>query len=112
MGRIRLGLLSIAIMSASGCAATYLSDIDAIAAGDAINQLSADSAPQQTVVNGWTARDYLELAARQNTEANVLMYFAVGALIVIAVTTLAQNRRLANPEQQLRAGLRRDPAEQ
>lgn len=99
----RTGALLVATLVLGGCAATYLSEIDSISAGDALNQLSADSAPQQSVVNGWTARDYLELVARQNTEANVLMYVAVAALVVIALMLLAQNRRVAKLEELLQA---------
>lgn len=41
------------------------SDVDYVMASDKINQASADSAPKQTVVNGWASRDLLELVAKQ-----------------------------------------------
>lgn len=34
-----------------------------------LNELSADSAPQQQVVNGWVARDLLAIIAEQQNEA-------------------------------------------
>lgn len=40
-------------------------DVAGVMAMDTVNQASADSAPKQTVVNGWTARDLLELIAKQ-----------------------------------------------
>lgn len=94
-------LCALAAITVTGCAATYPGAIDTISGNDALNQLSADSAPQQSVVNGWTARDYLELAARQNTEVSVLLYLAVAVLVIIALTLLTQNRRLLRVEQAL-----------
>ena len=94
-------LCALAIITLSGCAATYPGEIDSISGNDSINQLSADSAPQQSVVNGWTARDYLELAARQNTEVSVLLYVAVAVLVIIALTLLTQSRRLLRLERAL-----------
>jgi hypothetical protein len=40
-------------------------DVAGVMAMDTVNQASADSAPKQTVVNGWTARNLLELIAKQ-----------------------------------------------
>lgn len=100
MNRMRV-LCALAAITVSGCVATYPGTIDTISANDALNQLSADSAPQQSVVNGWTARDYLELAARQNTEVSVLLYLTVAVLLIIALTLLTQNRRLLRVEQAL-----------
>ena len=45
--------------------AVSATDISFVMAGDKVNQDSADSAPKQTVVNGWTTRDLLELVAKQ-----------------------------------------------
>jgi hypothetical protein len=42
----------------------YLADIRSAMLDDRLNQNSADSAPQQSVVNGWTARDLLAISAR------------------------------------------------
>lgn len=89
-----LGMLVMAI-AIGGCAAAYPSEIDVIAGNDAVNQLTADSAPQQAVVNGWTARDYLELGSRQGTEQSVLLYIVVALLIIVAVQLGGQNRRLS-----------------
>jgi hypothetical protein len=44
------------------------SDIAAIMLDDGLNQGTADSAPQQSVVNGWTARDLLEVIAKQGAD--------------------------------------------
>lgn len=43
--------------------------ISAALAGGELNESSADSAPQQQVVNGWVARDLLAAIGRQNEEA-------------------------------------------
>lgn len=43
-------------------------DIAAIMTDDGLNQGTADSAPQQSVVNGWTARDLLEAIAQQGAD--------------------------------------------
>jgi hypothetical protein len=88
----------LSLVMLAGCAVTYPGAMEAISGNDAINQLSADSAPQQAVVNGWTARDYLALVAQQNTEHSVLMYALIGLLVVIALALLTQNRRLAHVE--------------
>jgi hypothetical protein len=40
-------------------------DITSVMIGDAANQDRAEGAPQQSVVNGWTARDLLEIIAKQ-----------------------------------------------
>lgn len=91
---LTLGLVAMAI-AVSGCAASYPSEIDVIAGNDSLNQLTADSAPQQAVVNGWTARDYLELGSRQGTEQSVLLYVVVALLIIVALQLVGQNRRLS-----------------
>lgn len=53
-----------AIPSASG----YESLISTALADDASNNLLAQGAPQQSVVNGWTARDLLTIIAKQNAD--------------------------------------------
>jgi hypothetical protein len=100
----KLVALTALLIALAACAATYPGEIDLIGTTDSLNQLGADSAPQQTVVNGWTARDYLALTARQNTEVSVLVYVMVGILVVIALTLLAQNRRLLKLERTLSSG--------
>ncbi len=67
-------------------------DIAGVMAGDAINQATADSAPKQTVVNGWTARDLLELIAKQGVAAHdprpaALLLIGVLALCLFLATT-------------------------
>lgn len=49
-------------------ASTYASLISAVLADDAANNLRTEGAPQQTVVNGWTARDLLTVIAKQNAD--------------------------------------------
>jgi len=47
---------------------TYESVVGAALADYEANDALAESAPQQQVVNGWIARDLLEVIARQNVE--------------------------------------------
>lgn len=49
-------------------ASSYESLISAVLADDAANNLRTQGAPQQTIVNGWTARDLLTVIARQNAD--------------------------------------------
>lgn len=56
-----------------------------------LNELTADSAPQQQVVNGWVARDLLEIQAKQidglNTSiraTNLLLVALVAAALFIS----------------------------
>ena len=46
----------------------FESDISSALSEASLNEISADSAPQQSVVNGWVARDLLEVLGRQNRE--------------------------------------------
>jgi hypothetical protein len=82
------------IVGLSGCALSYPGRIVTIDTEDSLNQLSADSAPQQAVVNGWTTRDYLKLIAEQNTEHSMIGYVTVSTLLILIVVVLRQNRRL------------------
>jgi hypothetical protein len=95
-----LAFVSVLLASvvSAGCAATYSSQIDSIMSIDTLNQASAGSAPQQTVVNGWTARDLLELSARQSAEMTYIMYglLAVGIVLVLLLVIMA--RRLSRLE--------------
>ena len=73
-------------------------DIAVVMAGDRINQDSADSAPKQTVVNGWTARDLLELVARQEVAASdprptALLTIGILALCLAIATSDASTAR-------------------
>jgi hypothetical protein len=94
------------IVSLAGCAASYPGRIAVIDTDDGINQLSADSAPQQTVVNGWTARDYLKLVAEQNTEHSFLNYATLLLLLLITIQLIRLNRRIGTIDK----GLSRDSA--
>lgn len=91
----RLAPLVLAATLMSACAASYPGRISEIEGTDALNQLSADSAPQQSVVNGWTARDYLKLVAEQNTEQSFLMY----GLVVLLALLLLRSVRTARASQ-------------
>lgn len=68
-------LLAIAVISAcvmffnppdSTSNTRYLEDITVAMADNKANDAMADSAPKQTVVNGWVARDLLEIIAKEN----------------------------------------------
>lgn len=48
---------------------TSHSDIDAVMIDDSINQGRTEGAPQQAVVNGWTARDLLKIMATEGVES-------------------------------------------
>ncbi len=43
-------------------------DISSVMLDDGLNQDRAEGAPQQSVVNGWTARDLLEIIAEQGEQ--------------------------------------------
>lgn len=47
---------------------TSAADISSALLDDSINQKAAGGAPQQSVVNGWTARDLLTIIARQGEQ--------------------------------------------
>src|SRR5687768_9021956 len=62
-----------------------------IMAADALNQSRAEGAPQQSVVNGWTARDLLELVAQseatgQDPRPAALLTLAVLGIALILFT--------------------------
>jgi hypothetical protein len=72
-------------------------DISFVMVGDELNQKSADSSPKQTVVNGWTARDLLELIAKQEVASNdqrpaALLTIAVLALCLGIATSAVPTR--------------------
>ena len=50
----------------AAAATDYDTAISAALSDDNANNLRAEGAPQQTVVNGWTAKDLLTIIARQN----------------------------------------------
>lgn len=49
-------------------ASTYESLISSVLADDVSNNARTEGAPQQTVVNGWTARDLLTVIAKENAD--------------------------------------------
>jgi hypothetical protein len=61
------------------------SDISKVMVEDALNQARTQGAPQQAVVNGWTARDLLELAAKQGVEARDHRPAALLTLLVLGM---------------------------
>jgi hypothetical protein len=99
--RTRIVALIATCLMAAGCAATYPNRISEISGNDALNQLTADSAPQQSVVNGWTTRDYLELAAWQATEQSVLLYVLIAALLIVLIVLIRQSRSLERLNRQV-----------
>ena len=52
---------------------------------DTLNQGRTEGAPQQSVVNGWTARDLLELTAKQGVEARDHRPAALLTLLVLGM---------------------------
>lgn len=92
-------------------ATNYQSLIDAAMADYNANDALTDSAPQQQVVNGWVARDLMQIQARQladvldaltqETESGQLVATTdprVPALLVIAVLAICLIGFTAEPE--------------
>jgi hypothetical protein len=65
--------------------AEYRADISAALADDKINNTSTQGAPQQAVVNGWTAKDLLTVIASEGAEQDQ----RPAALLALAVIGLA-----------------------
>jgi hypothetical protein len=79
------------------------SEITAAIVSDAVNAKSSNSAPQQQVVNGWTARDLLEVqsnitndAAKSASEGDkqiaVMLVYGVLAICWLGATSIASRR--------------------
>jgi hypothetical protein len=66
----------------------FVSRIDNVMTEEASNQELTEGAPQQTVVNGWVARDLLEIVARQDA-AGPAQDERPAALIAVAVLGIA-----------------------
>ena len=66
----------------------FVSQIEDVMAAEASNQDLTEGAPQQTVVNGWVARDLLEIIATQGA-AGPAQDERPAALIAVAVLGLA-----------------------
>lgn len=60
-------------------------DISKVMVDDTLNQARTEGAPQQAVVNGWTARDLLELTAKQGVEARDHRPAALLTLLVLGM---------------------------
>lgn len=73
-------------------------DISEVMLSDTLNQSRTEGAPQQSVVNGWTARDLLELTAKQGVEARDHRPAGLMTLLVLgmclALATSASPRRI------------------
>ncbi len=80
------------------------SAVTAALSNAASNNLSAQGAPQQAVVNGWLARDLMEIQIRQNNDELVLLHLTVAVLIaallsvIIAGGTAVRGKRDAEPD--------------
>jgi hypothetical protein len=69
-----------------------------------VNESSASGAPQQQVVNGWLARDLMEVQIKQSNDELVLMHLIVavlvGALLALVVgglvATASRSRTAVN----------------
>jgi hypothetical protein len=62
----------------------FTDDVDSALALAELNEGTASGAPQQTVVNGWVARDLLEVHSKQTNTMLDLQFATVVALIVVA----------------------------
>lgn len=88
-----LGLAGL-VLGLTGGADGHLVDVQVALAEGELNEEFADSAPQQQVVNGWIARDLLEIQAAQlddlaqSQERTNLMLGFVALMIALAVAAL------------------------
>jgi hypothetical protein len=60
----------------------YSDDIKSALSDATVNEATADSAPQQQVVNGWAAKDLLAIIAREQAESDQRQTALTGLLIV------------------------------
>ena len=67
----------------------YEDDVKSVLREATLNEVTADSAPQQQVVNGWAAKDLLAIIAREQADADqrqtaltVLLIVGVGLALV------------------------------
>lgn len=107
----RLGALVLAIAAAVVMVAlaphdsVTTADISNVMFEDTLNQGRTEGAPQQSVVNGWTARDLLELTATQGVEARD---HRPAALLTLLVLGLSLGLATAAPTAQA-ASMQRSP---
>ena len=85
VGALLLVLAAVVVMVGMAPKSTTApADITSAMITDSLNQGSAQGAPQQSVVNGWTARDLLEIIAKQGEQQD----HRPVALLLIAVLML------------------------
>lgn len=98
---------AIAVLLAGGAIAAFVlldptptRTLDDIELANDLNAALADSAPQQTVANGWTANDYLAYLAEQQDASNLRLSALVALLVIgvaaILVTTRSEPVRVAS----------------
>lgn len=78
----------------------YKGDVKSALRLATLNEATADSAPQQQVVNGWAARDLLAIIAREQADSDERQAALTGLLIVavgLALVT-ARPRATASPD--------------
>lgn len=74
--------------------------IDSAIRSASINEFTAESAPQQQVVNGWVARDLLEIQADQIDELNAstrTTNLLLAGLVALVVFLAARPTRNTTP---------------
>src|SRR5689334_808351 len=67
-------------------ATQYQSLIQQALAADVLNNTRTQGAPQQTVVNGWTARDLLTIIAKENQDILTAQWAGVDATGTLQTT--------------------------
>lgn len=110
MKKFLLGVVGACAIAAGVMAATWeptqrSDDITDVLTRADINEINAESAPQQQVVNGWAAKDLLEIQARQFEEfaaaqRRLLLVVALvggAAAVGLIAVGLGQRQATANP---------------
>ncbi|WP_068399586.1 hypothetical protein [Kribbia dieselivorans] len=97
IGSIALAIGAVAVMFGMTPVSTVSGQtVTSVMADDLMNQSSADSALKQTVVNGWVARDLLEILAtdavegRDERPALLLMLGVLGLCLHISTSSQSQ----------------------
>lgn len=87
--RIGFFLLAVAavVVFFVGAPSVGESDIDDALFTAELNEESAEGAPQQSVVNGWVARDLLEVIARDQGDERVPALLLIGVLAFVLHAT-------------------------
>lgn len=101
IGAIILGVAAIAvffIMAPDNASEiSDSSDVSRVLANDDLNQSNASGAPQQAVVNGWVARDLLEVIARDQLENKQVDHrpsalLLLGLLLMVLYVVTSESR--------------------